>query len=131
MAGAATVSRLEVTRMVEPSKITDKAAQLAAQVAAAAGPAKDKAAELAHTAAAAAAPIAAQAKGKATEIAERAGEVSAKGVSALAEGLDKATGGRYSDRISAVTAKIEEKLEPDDPTGQRPPTPPSEPAPSA
>lgn len=102
--------------MTEPKKITDKAAQLAAQVAAAAGPIKDKAAELAQTAAAAAAPVAAQAKGKAAGLAERAGEAGAKGVSALAEGLDKATGGRYSDRISSVTSKIEEKLEPDDPT---------------
>lgn len=114
--------------MVEPSKITDKAAQLAAQVAAAAGPAKDKAAELAATAAAAAGPLAAQAKGKAAELAERAGEVGAKGVSALAEGLDKATGGKYSDRISAVTSKLEDRLDPGLPTDT--PPAPSAPAPT-
>jgi hypothetical protein len=98
--------------MVEPKKLTDKAAQIAAQVAAAAGPVKDKATELAATAATAAGPRAMQAKVKAAEIAERAGEVGAKGVSAVAEGIDKATGGKYSSRISSVTSKVEEKLDP-------------------
>lgn len=126
-----TVQRMEVS-MVEPSKITDKAAQIAAQIAAAAGPAKDKAAELAATAAAAAGPIASQAKGKAAELAERAGEAGAKGVGALAEGLDKATGGKYSDRISSVTSKLEERLDPGNPTDDLtpPPAPPAEPSPT-
>lgn len=102
--------------MAESNKITDKAAEVAAQLAAAAGPAKDKAAELAATAAAAAAPMAAQAKGKAADLAERAGEVGAKGVSVIAEGLDRATGGKFSDQISAVSSKIEDVLEPEHPT---------------
>jgi hypothetical protein len=123
-----TVQRMEGTGMVEPSKITDKAAEIAAQIAAAAGPAKEKATELAATAAAAAAPLAAQAKGKAAGLAERAGEVGAKGVSALAEGLDKATGGKYSDRISSVTSKLEDRLDPGTPTDT--PPPPPEPAPT-
>lgn len=99
--------------MTESGKITDKAAALAAQAAAAAGPLKDKATELAGTAAAAAGPMASQAKVKAVEFAERAGELSAKGVEALAETIDKATGGKYSDKISSVTSKLEEKLDPD------------------
>jgi len=104
--------------MADSSKITDKAAQLAAQLAAAAGPAKDKATELAQTAAAAAAPMAGQAKDRAAGLAERAGEVGAKGVSAIAEGLDKATGGKYSDRISSVSSRIEDVLEPEHPTAK-------------
>jgi hypothetical protein len=102
--------------MVEPSKITEKATELAGQAAAAAGPLKEKATELAGTAAAAAGPLASQAKERAAELADKAGELGAKGVSALAEGIDKVTGGKYSDKISAVTSKIEEKLDPDDPT---------------
>ena len=101
--------------MTEPGKITAKAAELAAQAAAAAGPLKDKAAELAGTAAAAAGPIASQAKDRAAELAERAAELGAKGVSALAESIDKVTGGKYSDKISSVTSKLEEKLDPDKP----------------
>lgn len=99
--------------MVEPSKFVDKATELAAQAAAAAGPLKDKATEFAGTAAAAAGPIASQAIDKATELAERAAELSAKGVGVLAEGIDKVTGGKYSDKISAVTSKLEERLDPD------------------
>ena len=53
---------MEVGVMPEQGKITDKAAELAAQAAAAAGPLKEKATEFAVTAAAAAGPIAAQAK---------------------------------------------------------------------
>jgi hypothetical protein len=102
--------------MAEQGKITDKAAELAAQAAAAAGPLKDKATEFAGTAVAAAGPIAAQAKVKAAELAERAGELGAKGVSVLGEGIDKVTGGKFTDRISAVTAKVEDKLDPDNPT---------------
>jgi hypothetical protein len=101
--------------MGEQGKITDKAADLAAQAVAAAGPLKDKATELVGTAAAAAGPIAAQAKVKAAELAERAGELGAKGVSVLGESIDKVTGGKYTDRISSVTAQLEEKLDPDNP----------------
>jgi hypothetical protein len=111
--------RTEVVVMAEQSKITEKAAELAGQAAAAAGPlasqAKEKATELAGTAAAAAGPMAAQAKEKAAELAEKAGELGAKGVSALAESIDKATGGKYSAKISSVTSKIEDKLDPDAP----------------
>lgn len=132
----------EARTMVESGKISDKAAELAGQAAAAAGPlaaqAKEKASELAGQAAAAAGPLAAQAKEKATvlagqaaaaagplaaqakdraaELAEKASETATHSVSALAESLDKATGGKYSDRISSVTAKLEERLDRDKPT---------------
>lgn len=106
----------EVGTMAEQGKITDKAAELAAQAAAAAGPIKDKATEFAGTAAAAAGPMASQAKVKAAELAERAAELGAKGVSALGESIDKVTGGKYSDKISGVTSKIEDKLDPDRPS---------------
>ena len=98
--------------MTEPNKIKDKATELAAQAAAAAGPLKAKATELAGTAAAAAGPLASQAKDKAAELAERAAELGAKGVNALAESIDKATGGKYSDKISSVTSKLEDKRDP-------------------
>ena len=97
----------------ESRRLSEKATQLAAQAAAAAGPLKDRATELAATAVAAAAPLASQARGRAAELAERAGGAGAKGISAVAGGLDKATGGKYSRRISSVTAKVEGRLDPD------------------
>lgn len=96
--------------MVEPSKITDKAAELAGQAIAAAGPLKDRAQDLAGAAAEAAGPL----KDRAEELVARAGELAAQGVSAAAESLDKVTGGKLSDQISAVTAKIEDVLDPDE-----------------
>jgi hypothetical protein len=101
--------------MAEQNKVTEKAAELAATAAAAAGPLKDKAAELAATAAAAAGPLAAQAKDRAAGLAERAGELGAKGVSAVAEGLDAVTRGKLSGPISSVTSRLEDVLDPDEP----------------
>ena len=75
--------------MAESDKLTDKAAELAAQAAAAAAPIVDKAAELT-----------AQAR-----------QLAADGVSTVAEGLDKLTGGRLADQISTVSVKIEEQLD--------------------
>ena len=86
--------------MVEPGKITDKASELAGQAADAAGPLVDKAKEVAE-----------QVAEKAAPIVEKAGELAAKGVSAAAEGIDKVTGGKYSDQISSVSTKIEDLLE--------------------
>ena len=113
--------------MVEPSKITEKATELAGQAAAAAAPLKDKALEFAETAATAAGPIANQAKDRVAELADRAselgaeladraGELGAKGVSAVAEGLDTVTRGKFSDQISSITSRIEDVLDPDDET---------------
>src|SRR5690348_12113220 len=75
----------------------------------------DKAAEVAGAAAAAAAPMAKHAKDRAAGIADRAGELGAKGVSAVAEGIDAVTRGKFSNQISAVTSRIEDALDPDDP----------------
>ena len=47
---------------------------------------------------------------------EKAAGLAAQGVSAAAERIDKATGGKYSDTISAVTTKIEETLDRKPPT---------------
>jgi hypothetical protein len=88
--------------MVEPSKITDKASELAGHAAQAAGPALEKAREVAGELAEKAAPIV-----------DRAAELAAHGVSAAAEQIDKVTGGKYSDKISTVSAKIEDALERD------------------
>jgi MT0933-like antitoxin protein len=88
--------------MVEPSKITEKATELAGQAAQAAGPAIEKAKEVATELAEKAAPIV-----------EKAAELAAHGVSAAAEQIDKVTGGKYSDKISSVSSKIENVLERD------------------
>jgi MT0933-like antitoxin protein len=88
--------------MVEPSKITEKAAELAGQAAQAAGPAIEKAKEVAGELAEKAAPLV-----------EKAAAVAAQGVSAAAEQIDKATGGKYADKISAVSSKLEDALDRD------------------
>jgi DNA-binding IclR family transcriptional regulator len=88
--------------MVEPSKITEKASELAGQAAQAAGPALEKAKEVAGELAEKAAPLV-----------DKAAVIAAHGVSAAAEQIDKATGGKYSDKISAVSAKIEDALDRD------------------
>jgi hypothetical protein len=126
--------------MADSSKFTDKAAELAAQAAAAAGPLKDKAMQLAEQAAAAAGPLAKEARERATELAgqaaaaagplaEQARVRAVQGVDVLAENLDKATGGKYSERIHTAASRIEDVL---DGKSKTPPTDPdlkSEPAP--
>jgi hypothetical protein len=90
--------------MADNGKFTDKAAELAGQAAAAAGPlvaqAKERATVLAGQAAAAAGPITEQARVKA-----------AQGVDVLAANLDKLTGGKYSEKIHSVATKVEEALD--------------------
>jgi hypothetical protein len=88
--------------MVEPSRITDKASELAGQAVQAAGPALEKAREVAGELAERAAPLV-----------EKAAELAAHGVSAAAEQIDKVTGGKYADTISSVSSKIEEALDPE------------------
>lgn len=75
--------------------------------------------------------LAGQAKGKAEELAEKAGPSAAKGLDAAKSSLDKATGGKYHDKIESVSGKVEGVLKrdsakddpgsqdkgPDDPTG--------------
>jgi hypothetical protein len=83
-----------------------------------AGGLSDRAAELANKAAAAAGPLAAQAKERASELAQQAAphvtqarQRAGKGVSGLAGRLSKISGGKYADKINAVSAKITEKLD--------------------
>jgi hypothetical protein len=78
----------------------------------------DRAAELANKAAAAAGPLAAQARERATELAHQAAphvsqarQQASKGVTGLAGRLSKLNGGKYADKINAVSSKIADKLE--------------------
>ena len=90
--------------MPDTSKLTDKAAEIAGQAAAAAGPlaaqARERAGVLASQAAAAAGPIAEQARVKASQ-----------GLDVVAGSLDKITGGKYSDRIHSVAERVEGVLD--------------------
>jgi hypothetical protein len=105
-------------------KLGARAMSLGAKLAAAAQPAKERATEIAQTAAAASAPKAAQMKERAAEIAERAAEVGAKGAAVVGGSVDRATGGKYSSRISGITSKIQKKLDPDEQTATTPPSTP-------
>jgi methyl-accepting chemotaxis protein len=97
--------------MADASKITDRAAELAGQAAAAAGPLAARAKEIAGQAAAAAGPIAEQARVHAVQ-----------GVDVVAGSLDKVTGGKYSEQIHSVATKVggvldtKPKVPPTDPT---------------
>lgn len=57
--------------------------------------------------------LAGQAKGKAEELAEKAGPSAAKGLDAAKSSLDKATGGKYHDKIESVSGKVEGVLKRD------------------
>ncbi len=93
------------------NSFTDRAAELAREAAAAAGPLAARAKELAEQAVVAAGPIAEQARVRA-----------AQGVDVVAGSLDKATGGKYSERIHTVASKVESVL---DGAPKAPPTDPS------
>jgi replicative DNA helicase len=101
--------------MAEPKKLTERASELADQAAQAAGPALERAKEVAAELAEKAGPAIERAAEKAGPVleraAERAAELAAQGVSVAAEQLDKATKGKYSDKISTVSAKIEDALD--------------------
>jgi hypothetical protein len=88
--------------MAEQGKITEKATELASQAAQAAGPAVEKVKEVASDLAERAAPLV-----------EKAAELAAQGVSVAAEQIDKVTGGKYSDKISSVSSKIEDAIDRD------------------
>jgi len=83
------------------SKVTDKANQVAEELAEKAGPLAEKAKPLAE---------------KAAPLAEKAGNLAAKGVSAAASSVDKATGGKYHDKIETVSGKLGEALTRESPT---------------
>ena len=91
----------------------NKVTEVAAQAAAAVEPIRKRATELGTAAAAAAGPRTAHAKERAVGMAEKAGSVGAKSVSAVAEGLDKVTGGKLAKPISKVSSAIEDRIHPD------------------
>jgi hypothetical protein len=103
------------TAVSEPSKITEKASELADQAAQAAGPAIEKAKEVASELVEKAGPMMEKAAEKAGPIVEKAAELAAHGVEKAAEQIDKVTGGKYADKISSVSSKIEDALDRDKP----------------
>jgi hypothetical protein len=98
-----------------PSQAKDKASELAAQAVRAAAPlaaqAKEKVGQVAEKVGQAGGPRAAQAKEKVGEVAEKMGHAAAHGLEAMAGSLDRATKGRYRDRISTVSEKLEHALD--------------------
>jgi hypothetical protein len=92
----------------------EKATPLAEKAAEKAGPlatqAAHKAAEAAAQAKDKAGPLAAQAKERATELASKAAPHVAHGVDVAAEGLDKATKGKFSDKIETVQVKVHDTV---------------------
>jgi gas vesicle protein len=90
----------------------DKAAPLAEQAKEKAGPlakeALQKAQEVSGQVREKAGPLAAEAKDKASELAGRAAPAVASGVDRAAESLDKATGGRFTEKIDTVQEKVHE-----------------------
>jgi hypothetical protein len=86
--------------MAASSKISEKASVLAGQAAEKAGPALERAKE-----------VAADLAVKARPIIEKAAARTAHGVSVAAEQLDRATSGKYSDKLSSASTRIERKLD--------------------
>lgn len=80
----------------------DKAKQVAEDLVEKAGPLAEKAKPLAEKAK----PLAE----KAAPYAEKAADLAVKGVSSAASTMDKATGGKYHDRIETVSGKVAEAL---------------------
>lgn len=76
-------------------KAKDLASKVADDLAGKAGPLGEKAKPLAE---------------KAAPYAEKAASLAAKGVSSAASSVDKATGGKYHDRIETVSGKLGEAL---------------------
>jgi len=102
--------------MADTGKFTDKAAALANQAAAAAGPLASRAKEFGGKAAHAAGPITEQARVRA-----------AQGVDVVAGSLDKATRGKYSKQIHSAATKVESALD-SKPKTTPPPTDPIPPS---
>jgi uncharacterized protein YidB (DUF937 family) len=98
----------------------DKAKETANELAEKAGPlaqqAKERATELAGQAREKAGPLAEQAREKAGPLAEQARGAAATGVGKLAEALNKATSGRYSDKIDSASGKLGQLLDPEKPS---------------
>jgi vacuolar-type H+-ATPase subunit H len=86
-------------------KLADQAKEKATPLA---GQAAQKAAELAAEAKEKAGPLAEQAKERATELAAKAAPAVSQGVDKAAGSLDKATGGRFTDKLDKVQGVVHE-----------------------
>jgi hypothetical protein len=106
--------------MSESKKLTDRATELASQAADAAGPMLEKAKSAAGDLADKAGPYVEKAAEKAGPYVEKAAGFAAQGVAVAAEQIDKATKGKYSDKITSVSAKIEHTLDRDKGPGAGP-----------
>ena len=71
----------------------------------------DKAKELTDAALLRAGELSEVAREKAPGYLDRAADLAVKATDAAASGVDRATGGRYHDRIEGVTAKVEHSLD--------------------
>lgn len=70
----------------------------------------DRAKDIAGQAAEKASEVAADIAEKVGPLAEKASEAAAKGVQAAADAANKATGGRFEDKITSVSDKVGDKL---------------------
>ena len=93
------------------SELTDQAKQRLEQLREKAGPYLDQAKERAGGLKEKAGPVANQAAGKASGFAGKAGGAAALGVESASGALDRATRGKYSDKIKSVTDKLGQMLE--------------------
>ena len=99
--------------MSESKKFTDRATELVNQAADAAGPVIEKAKVAATGAAEKAGPYVGKAAEKAGPYVDKAAGLAAQGVTVAAGQIDKATKGKYSDKISSVSSKIGSALDRD------------------
>ena len=93
------------------SELTDQAKRGLDQLRQKAGPYLDQAKGKAGDLKGKAGPAASQAAGKASDIAGKAGGAAAHGVESASGALDRATGGKYSDKIKSVSEKLGQMLE--------------------
>ena len=92
------------------SELTDQAKQRLEQLRQKAGPYLDQAKGKAGDMKEKAGPVASQAAGKASEFAGKAGGAAAHGVESASGALDRATGGKYSDKIMSLSDKLGQML---------------------
>jgi hypothetical protein len=71
----------------------------------------DRAKELADTALLKAGELSGVAREKAPGYLDRAADLAVKAVDAAADGVDRATGGRFHDKLEGATARLEETLD--------------------
>lgn len=80
----------------------------------------DKAKDAAAHATEKATEVAGEIAEKVGPLAEKAGEVAAKGVGAAADAANKVTGGRFEEKITTAAEKVEGVLNKDKPGGDKP-----------